>query len=148
LIFSISEPLGGWLADLLVRLGWSESRSRKGVITVAFVTSLALLPADRVAGDTAAVCLIGAASLVGLATGNILALLQRVAPKGEVGLWTGVLNFFGNLSGAAAPVITGILIARTGSFFSSFAVAVALLIAALPAYWLIVGEAKRGAEVG
>jgi ACS family glucarate transporter-like MFS transporter len=143
LIYSISEPLGGWLADRLVRLGWSESHSRKGVITVAFLTSLALLLAGRIANDTAAVWLLGAASLVGLATGNILALLQRVAPEDEVGLWTGVLNFSGNLSGIAAPLITGILLARTGSFFPSFVVAVALLIAGLPAYWLIVSDAKK-----
>jgi len=95
LIYCISEPLGGWLANRLVRLGWRESHSRKGVITMAFLTSLALLLARRIVNDTAAVWLLGAASLVGLATGNILALLQRVAPEDEVGLWTGVLNSLG-----------------------------------------------------
>lgn len=140
LVFSIAEPLGGWIADLLVRTGWSEMRSRKAVITVAFFTSLMLLPAHRTVNDLSAVCLIGGASLVGLATGNILALLQRVAPPGEVGLWTGILNFAGNLSGIVAPVATGLLIARTGSYYPGFAVAVVVLIAGLPAYWWMVRE--------
>ena len=140
LIFSVSEPLGGWIADGLVRYGWDESRVRKGIITGAFLTSLALLPAGRMANDTAAIWLIGAASMVGLATGNILALLQRIAPHGEVGMWTGILNFAGNLSGIVAPLVTGILIGRTSSYFPGFAVAVAVLIAAIPAYWLIVGD--------
>lgn len=140
LVFSIIEPLGGWLADRLIRLGWSESRSRKGVITLAFLTSLMLLIGGRMADDTFAVLLIGGASLVGLATGNILALLQSVAPPNEVGLWTGILNFAGNLSGIVAPVVTGLLIARTGSYYPGFLVAVAVLIAGLPAYWWVVGD--------
>ena len=140
LVFSISEPLGGWLADRLIRAGWGEARARKGVITLAFFTSLMLLIGGRTADDTSAVLLIGGASLVGLATGNILALLQRVAPPNEVGLWTGILNFAGNLSGIVAPVVTGLLIARTGSYYPGFIVAVAVLIAGLPAYWFIVRD--------
>jgi MFS family permease len=140
LVFSVSEPLGGWTADSLVRFGWDESHVRKGIITAAFLTSLALLPAGRMANDTAAICLIGAASMVGLATGNILALLQRIAPHGEVGMWTGILNFAGNLSGIVAPLVTGILIARTSSYFPGFVVAVAVLVMAIPAYWFVVGD--------
>lgn len=139
-VFSVSEPLGGWIADRLVARGWNESRVRKAIITFAFFTSLSLLVAGQVANDTAAICLIGAASMVGLATGNILALLQRIAPHGEVGMWTGMLNFAGNLSGVVAPVVTGVLIARTASYLPGFAVAVAVLIAGVPSYWLIVGD--------
>ncbi len=142
LVFSISEPLGGWLADVLVRFGFNEITSRKTLITAAFLTSLLLLPAGRIADNTTAVWLIGAASLVGLSTGNILALLQRVSPPGEVGLWTGILNFAGNLSGIIAPLTTGILIEKTGSYYPGFAVAVTVLIAGLPAYWLLVGRAS------
>jgi MFS family permease len=142
LVFAISEPLGGWIADRLVSLGWSERRSRKAVITLAFLTSLMLLVAGRTANDRTAVLMIAAASLVGLATGNILALLASVAPEGEVGLWIGFLNFAGNISGAVAPIVTGVLIERTGSHYPGFVVAVVLLIAALPTYWWMVGEKK------
>lgn len=139
-VFSVSEPVGGWVADRLIKLGWQETRVRKGIITFAFLTSFALLPAVRLSGDTAAIWLIGAASMVGLATGNILALLQRIAPSGDVGLWTGILNFGGNLSGAVAPLATGLLIGRTASYVPGFVLAVAVLIAGLPAYWLIVKD--------
>ena len=53
------------------------------MITVAFLTSLMLLPAGLVANDLMAVLLLGGAALVGLATGNILALLQLAAPEDE-----------------------------------------------------------------
>lgn len=145
LIFSISEPLGGWLSDRLIRAGFPETTTRKAIITAAFLTSLAMLPAGRIANDTAAVWLIGAASLVGFATGNILALLQHVSPPGEIGLWTGILNFAGNLSGIVAPITTGLLIARTGSYYPGFVVAVIVLIAGLPAYWWIVRDRPTSA---
>jgi MFS family permease len=143
LIYTVCEPLGGWIADRLIRLGWSESRSRKTVITIAFLTSLMLLPAGLMANDVSAILLLGGASMVGLATGNLLALLQRLAPAGQVGLWTGVLNFSGNLSGVAAPLATGFLIARTNSYYPGFVVAVVILLAGIPIYWWMVGEARQ-----
>jgi nitrate/nitrite transporter NarK len=88
-----------------------------------------------VANDVFAVLLLGGAALVGLATGNILALLQLVAPEDEVGLWSGMQNFSGNLSGIVAPLATGLLIARTGSHFPGFVVAVIVLLAGIPIYW-------------
>jgi MFS family permease len=140
LVFALSEPLGGWASDLLVRLGFNETRSRKIVLTVAFSTSVLLLPAGLMSSDFSAVMLIAGASLVGLATGNLLALLQGLAPAGAVGTWTGMFNFSGNLSGIAAPIVTGVLIARTGSYVPGFVVAVVVLLAGLPAFWSVQDE--------
>jgi MFS family permease len=89
LVFGASEPIGGWIADRLVSLVQSENRARKLVITAAFSTSVMLLVAGRMTDDTTAVLMIGAASLVGLATGNLYALLASVAPEGAVGTWMG-----------------------------------------------------------
>jgi len=135
LTYTIAEPLGGWLADLLIRHGWRESRARKTVISAAFLTGLLLLPAGLVSNDVFAVVLLGGAALVGLATGNILALLQLVAPEDEVGLWSGMQNFAGNLSGIVAPLATGLLIARTGSHYPGFVVSVIVLLSGIPIYW-------------
>jgi sugar phosphate permease len=82
-------------------------------IIIAYLCGLLLLPIGFVANDVGAIMLIGAAGLVGMGTGNMFALLQRVASAGEVGLWAVVMNFGGNLSGIVAPMVTGLLIART-----------------------------------
>jgi len=95
------------------------------------------------ANDVSAILLLGGASMVGLATGNLLALLQRLAAPGQVGLWTGVLNFSGNLSGVVAPLATGLLIARTHSYYPGFVAAVVILLAGIPVYWWIVGESRQ-----
>jgi MFS transporter, ACS family, D-galactonate transporter len=146
LVFGISEPIGGWIADHLIRIGWNETRTRKGIVTVAFLTGLFLIPVAHVENTRSAVALVVGGSLVGLATGNLLVILQSCAPADEVGVWTGFENFTGNLAGIIAPIATGELIKRTGSYYPGFALAALVLIAGLLAYWFIVGELKPPAD--
>jgi len=142
-VFGASEPIGGWIADRLVHRGWSESRARKGVVTVAFLTGLLLIPAARVDTPGTAVALIVGGCLVGLATGNLLVILQSCAPADEVGLWTGVYNFIGNIAGILSPLVTGFLIDRTGSYTAPFVLAASLIAVGPLALWTIVGELTR-----
>jgi len=137
-VFGASEPIGGWIADRLVRRGWTETRARKGVVTVAFFTGLLLIPAARVDAPGVAVALIIGGCLVGLATGNLLVILQSCAPRGAVGLWTGVYNFIGNIAGILSPLITGLLIEKTGSYTPPFILAAGLIALGPIALWLIV----------
>ena len=141
-VFGISEPIGGWIADRLVHMGFDETRTRKGIVTMAFATGLLLIPAARVDTAGTAIVLIIGGSLVGLATGNLLVILQCCAPPDEVGIWTGCENFVGNIAGILAPLITGFLIAGTGSYFPGFALAAIMLVAGLASYWFIVGELR------
>jgi MFS family permease len=142
LVFGVSEPVGGWVADRLIRRGYSETRTRKGMVTVAFLTGLLLIPASHVHSASAAIALIAGASLVGLATGNLIVILQCCAPREDVGLWTGFENFAGNIGGVLAPLVTGFLISRTGSYAPGFALAAVTLVAGLLCYWFIVGDLR------
>lgn len=143
LVFGVSEPIGGWIADRLIRRGWDETRTRKGLVTVGLLTGLFLIPAEHVASARMAMLLIMGASLVGLSTGNLIVILQCCAPHKEVGLWTGFENLFGNIAGVLAPLLTGILITRTGSYSPGFDLAVFVLLAGLAFYWIVVGELKE-----
>jgi MFS family permease len=145
-VFGASEPLGGWIADRLVKTGWSETRARKVVVTVAFLTGLLLIPAARVTSVGSAVMLIIGGCLVGLSTGNLLVILQLCAPRQEIGLWTGVYNFVGNVAGIVSPLITGFLIERTGSYAAPFMLTAGLIAIGPLAFWLIVGELGRGED--
>ncbi len=141
-VFGVSEPIGGWIADRIVHMGFDETRTRKGIVTVAFATGLLLIPAARAETAGVAIVLIIGGSLVGLATGNLLVILQCCAPPQEVGLWTGIENFAGNIAGILAPLLTGVLISQTGSYFPGFALAAIVLLAGLASYWFIVGELR------
>ena len=143
-VFGACEPIGGWLGDRLVKRGWSETRARKGMLTAAFMTGLLLIPAAWVADTRAAIVLIIGGSLVGLATANVMAILQSLAPPDEVALWTGVENFVGNIAGILAPLVTGLLITRTGSYTPAFILAAVVLVAGLLSYWFVIGELAPG----
>lgn len=138
--FGVSEPIGGWIADRLISRGWDETRTRKGIVTVAFLMGLLLIAALRVSDTRAVVGLLMGASLVGLSTGNLLVILQCCAPPEEVGRWTGAENFAGNLAGIVAPLAIGLLIKWTGSYVPGLGLGPIVLLAGLLAYWLVVGE--------
>jgi nitrate/nitrite transporter NarK len=141
--FGISEPIGGWIADSLIRRGWDETATRKGIVTVAFSMGIFLIAAMRTAHAGMAIGLVVAACFVGLATGNLLAILQSCAPSEAVGIWTGAENFAGNLAGIMAPLAVGLLIASRGSYVPGFQLASIILLVGLLAYWFVVGDLKQ-----
>ncbi len=144
--FGVAEPIGGWIADTLIGRGWDETLTRKGIVTAAFCMGLFLIPAVRVSETGTAIRLLMAASLVGLSTGNLLAILQSCAPFERVGVWTGAQNFAGNLAGIIAPLAVGLMIRRSGSYVAGFDLGVIVLLVGLPAYWFVVGEVRSQAS--
>jgi len=141
LIYAACEPLGGWLADRLIHRGWDETRTRKGIVTVAFSMGLLLIPATQAEKPETAILFVSGASLVGLASANLLVILQRCAPPDEIGAWTGMQNGIGNLGGISA-LVTGFLISRTGSYVPGFVLGPVVLMLGLLAYWFIVGNLR------
>jgi MFS family permease len=140
--FGISEPIGGWIADRLIRRGWNETTTRKGIVTFGFSLGIFLIFAMHSTHTGVAIGFIIAACLVGLATGNLLAILQSCAPSGAVGIWTGAENFAGNLAGIIAPLAVGFLIKSYGSYIPGFQLAPIILLAGVLAYWFVVGDLK------
>jgi MFS-type transporter involved in bile tolerance (Atg22 family) len=52
----------------------------------------------------------------GFGVASVFALLSRVSPDNVSATAGGVFNGFGNFAGAAAPVIMGYIVTRTGNF--------------------------------
>jgi MFS-type transporter involved in bile tolerance (Atg22 family) len=76
---------------------------------------------------------------LGVATANYWALTQTVVPGNAIGRIGGLQNTASNLAGVAAPILTGWLIQRTGSYEAPMqAIAVLLLIGAA-SYAVLVG---------
>jgi len=140
LVFGLCQALGGFIPDWFIRRGWDETRTRKSTITIAFLSGLLLIPAARAASPHVALLFLVGSSFVGLAVGNLFAIIQCCAPQDELGIWTGFENFAGNIGGVLAPIATGYLIARTNSYLPGFALAAGVLVLGLIAYWFIVGD--------
>jgi len=140
LIFGLSEVIGGWATDALIRRGWDETRTRKSGVIWPFLAGIFIVPAAYADSAISAEVFICGASLVGFATGNLTAILQACAPADEVGRWTGVENLAGNVGGIVAPVVMGFLILWTGSFVPGFVVAALLIVIGAASYGWVVGK--------
>jgi MFS family permease len=142
LTFGGAQPLGGWFADRLIGRGHQETKTRKGMVTIAFLAGILLVPAMLVSDTRLAIAFLIGACLVGLATGNLLVILQCCAPPERIGIWTGAENFAGNLAGVAAPLAVGWLIRLTNSYAPGFVLGSLVLMLGVPAYWFLVGDLK------
>jgi nitrate/nitrite transporter NarK len=90
------------------------------------------------------VFLIAACVALGLFTSNVWAITQTLAGTGAAGKWTGIQNFIGNLGGVVAPIVTGMIVERTGSFFLAFVAAAAVLVVGAGVY---LGLVRRVAQI-
>src|SRR5215469_1969965 len=142
LIFAVTELLGGWFADKLILRGYSETAVRKSIVSVASLFGLLLIPAARVSNTSSAIWLIAGATLVGFSWANIWVFPQGCAPDDQVGAWTGLANLVANLAGVIAPLATGFLIARTGSYAPGFTLGALILVAGAFSYWFVLDEVQ------
>jgi MFS family permease len=63
-----------------------------------------------------------------------------IAPRESVGTLGGIMNFCNQLSGIAAPIVTGYIVAGTQSFSWAFAAAAAFLVVGIAGYVLLLGN--------
>ena len=138
LIFAAAEAIGGWGATRLVRRGGDLSHVTKGFIAAGFAFGLLVIPAALVESRALSIGLLLAASMSGIACGNMLAIPKIGAPEDQVALWTGVQNCIGNIGGVLAPIITGYLIFRTGSYVTAFFLVAAILVVGGASYLFVV----------
>lgn len=132
--------IGGYLSDHWIRGGGSPTLVRKTfVITGLSGCALFLLPAAVATDQVAAMSLlILAAFIYGLFSSNLWAITQTLAGTAAAGKWTGIQNCAGNLAGIAAPVATGFIVEKTGTFYFAFVwVCINLMVSAL-SYLLLV----------
>jgi ACS family D-galactonate transporter-like MFS transporter len=137
---------GGWLGDYLIQHGISTTVSRKSIIAGSLSVSMVLvIAAAYVEQSWLAVTLLTLCiGCLRLATGSVNSLPIDLAPPLMVGSLTGIQNFFGNIGGLLAPIVTGYLVNATGSFAGSFVVAGCMALFGAISYALIVGNVEKG----
>jgi MFS family permease len=120
---AISAVICGKLSDRWVLAGATNTKVRKGFMVVGNLSAGAFLVAAVVAPREFSVAsLMVAGAGFGMAASNIWAITQILAGPDTAGRWAGAQNCVGNLSGAVAPAITGVLVDHTGHFFWPFVI--------------------------
>jgi ACS family D-galactonate transporter-like MFS transporter len=127
--------VGGWLIDALIRRGWNSVRVRRAVLIGGTSLGIGLLGTASAQSPATALFWISLA-LGGLSAAAPVAwsIPSLIAPRESVGTLGGIINFCGQLSAIAAPILTGYIVQSTHSFSGAFIAATAFLILGIAGY--------------
>ena len=133
--------VGGWLVDALIQRGWDASRVRKFVLVGGTALGLGILGAAHAHSAMRALIWISI-SIGGLSAAAPVgwSIPSLIAPRNSVGKVGGIMNFSNQISGIAAPILTGYLVAARHSFAWAFGVSAAYLILGIAGYLLLLGK--------
>lgn len=135
--------LGGYLSDRLLRSTGSASIARKLPIVSGLLLASTIIAANYV-DDNMIVIAIMSVAFFGQGMVNLgWTLISDVAPKQLIGLTGGVFNLCANLAGIITPIVIGIIVGQTGSFYGALAFIGVLALIGAASYVFVVGEVKR-----
>ena len=140
---SVGVLTGGWLSDALIKRTGSATIGRKLPIIAGLLLASTIVAANYVQSNELVIAILSLA-FFGQGMVNLgWTLITDVAPRGLVGLTGGVFNLFANLAGIATPMVIGIIVGATGSFYYGLAYIAAVAILGVLSYVFVVGEVKR-----
>ena len=133
--------IGGWMVDHLISRGYDETRVRKSVLVLGMLAGLAVFGAGFTTSTGWAILWISIA-LGGLAAAAPVgwSIPSLIAPQGAAGTIGGIMNFFNNAMGIAAPIVTGYIVGATSSFSDAFLVAGGVLLLGILSYVFLLGD--------
>src|SRR5262249_941704 len=138
---AIVSVLAGWMADRKIASGGSPVTVGKAFIIAGFL--MASTEGIGALSDSVPVALFFAVfslSGLGLAAANDSALTQTLIPGGAIGRIVGIQNCAANIPGIVAPLLTGWLKQKTGSYNASMQAIWFFLLLGLAAYVFLVRE--------
>ena len=133
--------IGGWLTDALVQRGFDGNRVRKTILIGGTACGLGIIGAANAHSALPALLWISI-SIGGLsATAPVgWSILSLITPGSSVGTAGGIINFSNQLSGIAAPIVTGYLVASHQSFALAFTVPAIYLLLGIAGYIFLLGR--------
>jgi sugar phosphate permease len=136
---------GGWLGDYLIHHGVTLTVARKSIIGVGLTASTVLVVAAAYAERSwlAVILLTLCVGSLRFATGSVNSLPIDLAPSSAVASLTSIQNFFGNIGGLLAPIVTGSIVSSTGSFTISLVVAGGMALFGAISYVFIMGNLEK-----
>jgi MFS family permease len=128
----------GAASDRWIRQGHPAHRVRGWLASAGLAVFGVALALSAFGSNLASmITLVVAFGALGVFTSQVWAITQGLAGARLAGRWTGVQNSIGNLGGVVAPVITGMMVERTGSFVPAFLTASGFVLAAAAAYAIL-----------
>ena len=136
------EVFAGWASDRLVHKKiLSLTATRKLFLTIGLLMALCIGFApftDSVFMTVFLLCVAKSGTTV--AASQVWALPGDVAPKNSVSIVAGLQNTVSNMGGAVGPIITGAIVAATGSFNWALIFSAILVVIGIINYLFLMGK--------
>jgi ACS family D-galactonate transporter-like MFS transporter len=140
---SIGVLVGGQLSDGILKKTGSLNWGRKTPVVAGLLLS-SLITVAAFVDSNAIVILVMSIAFFGQGMSNLgWTLISEVAPQRLIGMTGGVFNFCTNLAGIITPILIGIVVAQTGSFFGGLAFIGGVALIGALSYIFILGDVKR-----
>jgi ACS family D-galactonate transporter-like MFS transporter len=140
---SVGVLVGGQLSDWLVRRTNSLTLGRKLPVVTGLLMSSTIVSAIFLESDAMVIAIMSLA-FFGQGLSNLgWTLLSEVAPVNMIGLTGGVFNLCTNLAGIVTPIVIGVIVQQTGSFYGGLAFITAMALLGVLSYVFIVGKVER-----
>ncbi len=133
--------IGGWLVDFLIQRGADSNRVRRTILMTGTAFGLGIF--GTAAAHTAAHALFWISiSMGGLAAAApiLWSSPSLIAAPSNVGKVGGIINFSGQVSGIAAPIITGYVVQGQHSFAWAFVIPAIYLVVGIAGYLFLLGN--------
>jgi MFS transporter, ACS family, D-galactonate transporter len=144
LVATVTDFAAGWGADALIQRGWNASKVRKAILIVGTAFGLGIVGAARAHTPAEALLWISM-SIGGLSAAAPVgwSIPSMIAPHGRVGTVGGIVNLSNQISGIAAPIITGLVVSATHAFTWAFIIPAIYLLIGIAAYTFMLGQIER-----
>jgi MFS family permease len=117
----------GWLTDRQIRAGASPTVFYKSLMALFHIAGIICMAGMMLLPTSGAIATLFVFEfIVGVASPGLFAIPQIIAGPSAAGRWVGIQNAVGALPGFVAPLVTGILVDRTGQFALAFEIAAAV----------------------
>ena len=121
LLMALMTMLTGWATDRWIASGATATRVRKSFLGVGTgLGAICILGCSMASAELSVFLFCLACAAFGLVSPNIYAVAQSLAGANAAGRWVGIQNCIGNIAGLVAPLLTGVLVDRTGNFALAF----------------------------
>lgn len=132
---------GGWLIDFLIQRGYDANRVRRTVLIGGMAFGLGIFGAAHPANAAHALFWISV-SIGGVAAAAPVAWSSPslIATRSNVGKVGGIINFSAQISGIAAPIITGYVVQTQHSYAWAFLIPTAYLLVGIAGYIFLLGR--------
>ncbi|GAA4389350.1 MFS transporter [Tsukamurella soli] len=138
--FVLEMTVAGWLVDALIKRGLRETTVRRGVLIggMLLACTVGLMGVSHSLLWSLTWITVGTVGIaISFSVSNSIPAL--IAPPGAAATVGSIMNFVNAMAGIAAPIVTGVLLQKTGTFTIAFLVAAVILVIGVVLYTVVLG---------